>query len=248
MHHLSKRHLGCDGIEQKKTQKKHTLAKILLGLIAMTIGLTLVFRYLPPPFFGIMVSRQLVSYQNVKPIHHRFVPLSKISCNLIQAILAAEDQRFGKHNGFDTEAIKAAVHNNLSGRPLRGGSTISQQTAKNLFLWPSRSWLRKGLEVYFTFLIERLWSKARIMEIYLNIIEMGDNIYGAEAAAKTYFGKSAIRLTKAESALIAAILPSPLRRDPTHPSPRLRKKQRWILDQMARMRPTPLCKASTGNK
>ncbi len=237
------------GKKPKKNRTRRTVLKALLAIILFSIILVASIRIIPPPFFGILIARQLTPATNEpKPIQYNWVPLSQISCHLICAAIAAEDQKFHQHAGFDNLAIKAAIRNNLSGGPLRGGSTITQQTAKNLFLWPSRSWLRKGLEAYMTVLIESLWRKDRILEVYLNIIEMGDNIYGAEAAANTYFGKHASTLTKAESALLAAILPAPLTRDPTRPTPSLKRKQAWILRQMAQMKPSPLCEAPLGEQ
>jgi monofunctional biosynthetic peptidoglycan transglycosylase len=174
-------------------------------------------------------------------ILQKWVPLSRISCHLIQAVQASEDQKFETHSGFDISAIKAALRHNLKGNRVRGGSTITQQTAKNLFLWHRRSFVRKAFEAYFTFLIETIWSKRRIMEMYLNIIEMGNGIYGAEAAADVYFSKSAADLSREESALLAGILPSPKKRNPTRPSLRLKNKKDWILEQMARMPATTLC-------
>ena len=150
------------------------------------------------------------------------------------AVLCSEDQLFMEHNGFDMKAIEKALEYNdkKKGKKLRGGSTISQQTAKNVFLWQGRSWLRKGLEAYFTLLIEVMWSKERIMEVYLNVIEMGDGIYGTEAAAQEYFQKSAAKLTASQAALIAAVLPNPRKWSPANPTGYIKKKQQWILRQM----------------
>lgn len=154
------------------------------------------------------------------------------------AVIASEDQRFMTHHGFDYEAIETAAREHLhDGKKLRGGSTISQQTAKNVFLWQGRSWLRKGLETYFTFLIEIFWSKERIMEVYLNSIEMGDGIYGVEAVAEHHFGKTAKELTRSECALIAATLPNPRRYDSANPSSYMRKRQAWIEQQMKHVDP-----------
>jgi monofunctional biosynthetic peptidoglycan transglycosylase len=170
-------------------------------------------------------------------MHYDWKPLSDISPNLPLAVVTAEDQKFEEHFGFDLEAIEKAVKYNKKnkGKKVKGASTISQQTAKNVFLWQGRSWLRKGLEVYFTFLIEILWSKERIMEVYLNVIEMGPGIYGAEAAAEYYFEKTAARLSKGESALIAAILPNPIRWSARQPTPYIIRKKNWILRNMRRI-------------
>jgi len=160
--------------------------------------------------------------------------LENISRNLPLAVVTAEDQKFEEHFGFDIEAIEKAVKYNEKhkGKKVKGASTISQQTAKNVFLWQGRSWLRKGLEVYFTFLIEIFWSKERIMEVYLNVIEMGPGIYGAEAAAQHYFNKPAKKLTKSEAASIAAILPNPIRWSASKPTAYITKKRNWILRHM----------------
>ena len=158
--------------------------------------------------------------------------LDNISENMQLAVICAEDQKFTEHAGFDVEAISKAMEHNRTSKKKRGASTISQQTAKNVFLTPDRSWLRKGLEVYFTLLIEAIWSKKRILEVYLNIAEFGDGIYGAEAAAQHFFKKSAKKLTRAEAARLAAVLPSPLRYSAANPSKYVLKRQQWILNQM----------------
>ena len=161
------------------------------------------------------------------------VSLDEIA-NLPQAVVTSEDQKFAEHFGFDVEAIEKAKKYNEKhkGKKMKGASTISQQTAKNVFLWPSRSWIRKGFEVYFTFLIEVLWSKERILEVYLNVIEMGPGIYGAQAASQYYFNKSASQLSKLEAASIAAILPNPVRWSASKPTPYIKKKRTWILRRM----------------
>ncbi|HYG50627.1 MAG TPA: monofunctional biosynthetic peptidoglycan transglycosylase [Flavobacteriales bacterium] len=166
----------------------------------------------------------------------RFVPLDSISPNLILAVMCAEDQKFPAHNGFDFEAIEKAQEYNKTHENKVGASTISQQTAKNVFMWNGRNWVRKGFETYFTFLIETLWSKRRVMEAYLNIIEMGDGIFGAEAAARSYFDKSAWDLNAHEAASIAAILPNPKKWDPLEPDRKLRRKIRNILKFMVQYR------------
>jgi monofunctional biosynthetic peptidoglycan transglycosylase len=150
------------------------------------------------------------------------------------AVVCSEDQEFLEHEGFDFNAIKKAYKYNQTHKKKRGASTISQQTAKNVFLWPGRSWVRKGLEVYFTFLIEVIWSKERIMEVYLNIIEFGDGVYGVEAAALRNYNKSAKDINRSEAAMLAAVLPSPLRLSPINPTADLKEKQFWIMRQMRR--------------
>jgi monofunctional biosynthetic peptidoglycan transglycosylase len=165
-------------------------------------------------------------------LKHHWVPMKEISSQLGIAVIASEDQRFLEHHGFDFKAIEKAIDENKKGKRRRGASTISQQTAKNVFLWPGSSWLRKGLEVYFTALIELCWSKERIMEVYLNSIEMGDGIYGAEAVAQQHFGRSAKKLTATNSALIAATLPNPLKFSSANPSRYMLKRQSAIMRQM----------------
>jgi monofunctional biosynthetic peptidoglycan transglycosylase len=169
-----------------------------------------------------------------KPVilKYKWKSKEKISHNLQLAVVAAEDQKFYEHAGFDVEAIKKAIKYNESHNKTKGGSTISQQCAKNVFLWQGRNWLRKGLEVYFTALIELFWSKERILEVSLNVVEMGIGVYGAEAAAKYYYNKTAAELTKKEAALLAAILPNPRKWDVRKPTNYIIKRQNWILKQM----------------
>ena len=165
-------------------------------------------------------------------MEHEWVPLEEISPDLPLAVWASEDQNFFEHHGFDFEAIQQAYDEAREGKRQRGGSTISQQTAKNVFLWPNSSWVRKGFEAYFTLLIELFWSKQRIMEVYLNSIEMGDGIYGAQAVAKIHFHTDAKHLSRQQCALIAATLPNPLRFNSAKPSPYMYKRQKAILKQM----------------
>lgn len=169
--------------------------------------------------------------------HKDWVSWSHISDHSKAAVISSEDQRFLEHRGFDLKAIEKAIEYNekqekKGSTKRRGASTISQQTAKNLFLWPGRSWLRKGLEVMYTFLIELLWSKQRILEVYLNIIELGDGIYGVEAASQLYFKKPAVNLSRDEAALLAAVLPSPRKYSVTKPGPYIQKRKEWIKRQM----------------
>jgi monofunctional biosynthetic peptidoglycan transglycosylase len=205
--------------------------------LVLNILLVVVFRFVPVPTSGLMVQRRLEAWSEHKPYsaRHRWVPLEDISPSLGVAVIAAEDQNFTEHFGFDWQAIEKAVQHNEHSRRKRGASTVSQQTAKNLFLWSSRSWTRKGLEAWFTLLIEAGWSKKRILEVYLNIVEFGDGVYGAEAAARAYFGKSAKRLTPSEAALLAAVLPNPHRFHASAPSDYLRGRQAWILTQMRQL-------------
>lgn len=208
------------------------IAKVLLACILASILFTLLFRFVPVPVTPLMV----IKYFEMEDgrIRKDWKSLDEISSNLPLAVITSEDQKFDEHFGFDVEAIeKAAKYNEKhKGRKVKGASTISQQTAKNVFLWPKRSWLRKGLEVYFTLLIELFWSKERIMEVYLNVIEMGPGIYGAEAASQYYFHKPAAKLTRNESALIAAILPNPVRWSASKPTPYIQKKKNWIVRRM----------------
>lgn len=165
-------------------------------------------------------------------LKHHWVPLKEISKSLPVAVIASEDQRFLNHHGFDFTEIGNAVEERIKGRRIRGGSTITQQTAKNVFLWPSSTWVRKGFEVYFTVLVELFWSKEHIMEVYLNSIEMGDGIYGAEAVAQQHFGVSANQLTRSQCALIAATLPNPIHFNSAKPSPYVTKRKRAIMREM----------------
>jgi monofunctional biosynthetic peptidoglycan transglycosylase len=199
-------------------------------LILFSLLLVLIFKWVPVPFTPLMAIRYF-EYPEEK-IQHTWVPMKEISRHLQLGVIASEDQNFLKHNGFDFEAIEKAIEEHQKGKRMRGASTISQQTAKNVFLWPGRNWLRKGLEVYFTFLIETFWSKERILEIYLNSIEMGKGIYGAEAAAQYWFNKSAVNLSVYQAAAIAAILPNPreYRAQPT--SNYINQRKNWIVRQM----------------
>ena len=165
-------------------------------------------------------------------LHRDYISYDEMGNNIKKAVLASEDQKFFDHNGFDYDAIEKAYKDNEKGKRIKGGSTISQQTAKNVFLWQGRSWVRKGLEAVYTFIIELVWGKDVILERYLNSIEMGQGVFGVEAASKYYFGKSAKDLTKSEAAWIAAVLPNPKKYDPKNPSAYLRKKHSWIMRQM----------------
>lgn len=200
----------------------------------VTILWVVLLRFVPIYFTELMIERAVTTNpegHHVR-IHHTWVSLDKISPHLSTAVMASEDSRFLSHHGFDIDAIEEAAKSNIKGKHLRGGSTISQQTAKNVFLWQGRSWLRKGLEMYFTALIEAMWSKQRIMEVYLNSIEMGDGLFGAEAVAEHHFGKKASELTASECALIAATLPNPRRFSSKNPSAYIRKRQHRILHEM----------------
>lgn len=206
------------------------LLKLILGLFLFSIFMVVIYKWMPVPFTPLMAIRYFENPE--EDIRHDWVPSGEISGNLKMAVIASEDQNFPNHDGFDFEAIEKAMEENRKGRRVRGASTISQQTAKNVFLWPGRNWFRKGLEVYFTFWIELLWSKERILEVYLNSIEMGKGVYGAEAAANAWYGKSAANLTAYEAAAIAAILPNPREYRAKPASNYIQGRQAWIVRQM----------------
>ena len=210
------------------------LRNLILFFFISSIGAVIFYRFVPVYVTPLMIIRsvqQLTSGEKVI-CKHTWVPFNKISPSLPMAVIASEDNRFASHNGFDMIEIKKAMKENETRKRKRGASTISQQTAKNVFLWPQSSWVRKGLEVYFTFLIELFWSKERIMEVYLNSIEMGNGIYGAQATAKNKFGTTADKLTRGQCALIAATLPNPIRFNSAKPSSYILKRQSQILRLM----------------
>lgn len=190
--------------------------QVVVGALVVSLVWTLAYRFLPAPFTLLMVSESIFEG---KTIRRTWVPLERISPNLVRAVIASEDNEFCRHWGFDFKELQDAWDESQNGGRLRGASTISQQTAKNAFLWPGRSWMRKGLEAYFTVLIEALWPKRRVIEMYLNIVEWGPGIFGAEAASRHWFGKSASRLSPLEAARLAAILPSPGRYRANPPGP-----------------------------
>ena len=200
-----------------------------------TILAVLMYKYLPvyvTPLMVIRTCEQIADGEHLA-MHHHWVSMDKISQHMPVAVMASEDQRFLLHHGFDLDAIQKAAKHNRKGGTMHGASTISQQTAKNVFLWPGRSWVRKGLESYFTFLIELFWSKQRIMEVYLNSIEMGPGIYGVDAVAEYHFNNITSRdLTRADCALIAATLPNPRKYSSKSPSPYIRQRQQRIQQQM----------------
>lgn len=216
---------------------------MVVAFFGTTILSVVLLRFLPVYFTPLMFIRlvQQGGRGEELRLHHRWVSLDEISPYLPQAVMASEDQRFLVHHGFDFKAIEnAAKHNMRSGSKRKlGASTISQQTAKNVFLWPGRTWVRKGLEAYFTALIELMWSKQRIMEVYLNSIEMGDGIYGADAVAERHFGCRASELTKGQCALIAATLPNPLKYDSGAPSPYVKRRKQRILREMRNVKMLP---------
>ena len=203
---------------------------VLSLFFASTILAVIACRFIPVYVTPLMIIR---CFQNGNfTIHHHWVPLESMSPHMPVAVMASEDSRFLLHHGFDFNAIGKAARHNISGGKKHGASTISQQTAKNVFLWPGRSWIRKGIEAYFTALIEVFWSKQRIMEVYLNSIEMGNNIYGVSACAEYNFGKTADGLSRGDCALIAATLPNPRKFSSKYPSAYMLKRQRQIMANM----------------
>jgi monofunctional biosynthetic peptidoglycan transglycosylase len=210
------------------------LLTVILGLVASSIGLTILFRFVAPPGSALMIERRLDSWRTGQKYSSRFewVDFNRIAPPMASAVIASEDQNFLHHHGFDWGAIQRAIDEDENGRTFRGASTLTQQTAKNLFLWPGRTWIRKALEAYFTVLLETCWGKRRILETYLNIAEFGDGVYGVEAASQRYFHKSAARLSSEDAAVLAAVLPNPRRLRANAPSRYVRQRQQWILEQM----------------
>lgn len=202
-----------------------TMLAVLLVVVVGPVAVVAAYRYAPPPITWLMVERLFQG----RGFDRRWVPLSRISPQLVRAVIASEDSGFCQHHGFDLAAIERALHHNAVSATIRGGSTISQQTAKNVFLWPHRDWVRKGLEAWFTVLIETIWGKPRIMEVYLNSIEWGPGVYGAEAAAQRNFGTSAARLAPAQAARLAAIIPKPLAWRAASPGPYVRRRSGTIV-------------------
>lgn len=217
--------------------------KILKWVLVVFVGSSVlavaVYRFAPVQVTPLMLIRAVhpVGSESQKEMQrhwkHDWVPLDRMSKWMPSAVVASEDNRFYTHHGFDTTEIKRAIEESKNGGRQRGASTISQQTAKNVFLWPGHSWIRKSLEAYFTVLIELMWPKERIIEVYLNSIEMGAGIYGAQAAAEYYFGRSAENLSKRQCALIAVCLPNPIKRDPAHPTSYLNRRASKIMRYMA---------------
>lgn len=226
------------------------IVKKIFKIVRWTVGLlfvssilaVVIYRFIPVYFTPLMISRcfeQIEKGEDIK-LYHDWISLEEMPPSMPLAVMASEDQRFLMHHGFDYDAIQQAARAHLEdGKKLRGGSTISQQTAKNVFLWQGRSWVRKGLEAYFTFLIELMWSKQRIMEVYLNSIEMGNGIYGVQACAEEHFGLDAKNLSRLDCALIAATLPNPRKYSSKYPDDYMRRRVRWIDRQMKPMKPFP---------
>ena len=217
--------------------RRWLLVLFLLGFLG-TVLPVLLLRFVDPPTTAFMLARQWEARSAGDAdfrLAQRWQPLTHISPQLGLAVVASEDQKFPQHHGFDVDAIEDAIETRKDGGRLRGASTLTQQLAKNLFLWSGRSLVRKGMEAWFTLLIEATWPKQRILEVYLNVVEFGDGVYGAEAAAQRFFGKPASELTAAESALLAATLPNPRGYHADKPGPYLRERQAWILRQMRQL-------------
>lgn len=213
------------------------LFKLLLWLVALSALLVLLLRWVAPPFTALMIERKVQSWSSGESIdlQRSWRPWSELPDDLKMAVIAAEDQKFAEHWGFDVAAIRAALAHNEQGGSLRGASTLSQQVAKNLFLWQGRSWVRKGLEAWYTVLVEALWPKRRILEVYVNTAEFGDGIYGAQAAARSYWRIDAARLSDAQSARLAAVLPSPRRYSAVRPGPYVQRRAAWIQRQVRQL-------------
>ena len=229
-------------IESGTGKRRRRLWKWLLWLpllfVAATALQVALLRFIDPPTSAFMLARQGEAWRQGDwgfRVAHDWRDLDEISSYLPMAVIAAEDQNFASHTGFDLKAIEKAIDHNARGKRVRGGSTISQQVAKNLFLWQGRSWLRKGLEAWYTLLVELMWPKQRILEVYVNVAEFGDGIYGAQAAARSYWGKDASRLTAAESARLAAVLPAPRRYNARNPGPYVQRRAQWIQRQMRQL-------------
>lgn len=206
------------------------MAGLLCWLLLSSVAV-LVLRFVPPPFSGFMAQRWiagLVGRDGFVRLHYRWISIDEVSSRLPVSLVAAEDQKFPTHHGFDIDAIRSAVNDAEDGERLRGASTISQQVAKNLFLWNGRSFVRKGIEAYYTMLIEALWPKRRIIEMYLNIAEFGDGVYGAAAASEAYFGTTPKQLSARQSALLAAVLPNPRKYRAAPASPYVQRRAGWI--------------------
>ncbi|WP_234108614.1 monofunctional biosynthetic peptidoglycan transglycosylase [Chryseobacterium sp. R2A-55] len=204
------------------------IKKLIYVLILANVLFIIWGKFFNPP----ITLTQIGGVLQYGKLNRDYISYAAMGEQVKKAVIASEDQKFFDHNGFDVEAIQKAYEKNNAGKKLRGGSTISQQTAKNIFLWQGRSWIRKGLEAVYTFIIELVWGKDVILERYLNSIEMGQGVFGVEAASQYYFKKKSKDLTKSEAAWIAAILPNPQKYDPHHPSPYLNKKHNWIMRQM----------------
>ena len=213
---------------------KRVIIKIIIAFFTISIVSVILYKWVPVPFTSLMLIRNVAHWSKGESANfsHNWVSIDEISPNLVKAVIVSEDQKFMEHFGFDLAALEKAYEGNKKGKRIKGGSTITQQTAKNVFLWPKRSYVRKGFEVYFTFLIEVIWSKERIIEVYLNSIEMGNGVFGAEAASQHWFRKPASKLNAYQAASIAAILPNPRKYKATNSSSYIEKRKSWIVRQM----------------
>lgn len=226
-----------DAVALIRRPLRHLIGRLVQAALAaavVTVAAIAILGVLPPPTTAFMLQDRCAHVAAGRPsaIDHTWKSWREIAPELMLAVVAAEDQRFPEHSGFDLHAIERAAQHNRRGGSVRGASTLTQQVAKNLFLWPGRSYLRKGLEAGLTVLLELCWSKQRILEVYVNVAQFGDAIYGAEAASNRFFSKPACRLTAAEAALLAAVLPDPESLHADRPSGYVKKRQRWILSQM----------------
>jgi monofunctional biosynthetic peptidoglycan transglycosylase len=214
------------------------IGRLIIYAVVFSLGLVMCLRWIPPWTSAVMIEDRigrLFSDEKQAPVDYQWCSWDEISPNMRLAVVAAEDQLFPQHLGFDVESIREALEKQKRGGRLRGASTITQQVAKNLFLWSGRSYVRKALEAYFTLLLESLWPKRRILEVYLNIVEFGDGIYGVKAAAETFFRKSPANLTRREAALLAAVLPNPKRYRVNRPSSHVQGRRYWIEEQMEQL-------------
>jgi len=209
--------------------------KLILLLIIVSVAWVTLYKFLNPPITPLMLIRFFEEDSGQRLINTQWKKYDDISNNMKIAVIASEDQTFPFNDGFDFHAIEEAIDDRLEGSRLRGASTITQQTAKNVFLWPERSWIRKGIEAYFTVLIEKIWGKKRILEVYLNVIETGNGIYGVDEAAQVYFGRSAKNLDMVDAALIAAVLPDPRVMSPVKPSEYVLRREQWIREQISNL-------------
>ncbi|MGR9085813.1 MAG: monofunctional biosynthetic peptidoglycan transglycosylase [Gammaproteobacteria bacterium] len=214
---------------------RKALYRVALAFVFTSLAVCTLLRWVPPPTTAFMLHRHIedfIDHRTFRPIRYQWVNAKKISPHAYRAVIASEDQRFFNHFGFDLHSIQSSIDGYIGGGRLRGASTISQQVAKNLFLNPSKSFIRKGFEVWFTLMIELLWSKERIVTIYLNVAEFGDHLFGIEAASRHYFGIRASQLSRSQAALLAATLPNPMRLRASRPTGYLIERQHWILRQM----------------
>ena len=214
--------------------------RLALGALGGLVVLLLVLRVVDPPTTAFILERRFEAWREAErrfTLRQQWVPLEAIDPTLQLAVVASEDQKFPQHFGFDVEAIADAVEDRFEGRSTRGASTLTQQVAKNLFLWPGQSFVRKGLEAMLTVMLEVLWSKGRILEVHLNVAEFGDGIYGVEAACHAFYGKSARHVTPDEAALLAAVLPAPKRRSVRQPSEVVKARAAWVLEQSRALGP-----------